>query len=143
MKKINSDGAFSQSIKFPSIFHFVDLKMTVKHENVIAEITEIFERMHARLDHRFQQLIRQINSHTNSSYKQSKFNDKIKDNFVFILENNICIFSPNNQKQLEENIKNFGRLTVSINFNSGMRSCESMCMLLAFNHSFLSSSFLC
>jgi hypothetical protein len=66
--KKKSDGAFSQSIKF---------KMTLKNTNVIHEMNEIFDRMHARLDHRFQQLIRQINIHTNSinySRKKSKFN---------------------------------------------------------------------
>jgi len=51
--------------------------MTLKNTSVIHEMNEIFDRMHARLDHRFQQLIRQINIHTNStnySRKNSKVN---------------------------------------------------------------------
>jgi hypothetical protein len=49
--------------------------MTHKNANVFHEITEIFDRMHARLDHRFQQLIRQLNSH---SHQKSILNSKIK-----------------------------------------------------------------
>jgi hypothetical protein len=38
---------------------------------IIEEIHDIFERMHARLDYRFQQLIRQVN-------RKSKLNSLIK-----------------------------------------------------------------
>jgi hypothetical protein len=40
---------------------------------VIEEINEIFERMHAKLDYRFQQLIRQVN-------RKSKFESSLKKN---------------------------------------------------------------
>jgi len=121
--------------------------MTLKNMNVIHEITEIFERMHARLDHRFQQLIRQINSHTNStnhSHKKSKFNYKIKlifKNFYFISDDITIVFHPINQIQLEEKINNFGRLTISTTVNH-TRLCESVCILLTFDHSLLLFSFL-
>jgi hypothetical protein len=51
--------------------------MTLKNGNIIHEMNQIFEQMHARIDQRYQQLIRQINSHSNStihSHKNSKFN---------------------------------------------------------------------
>lgn len=116
--------------------------MTLKNTNVVNEINEIFERMHARLDHRFQQLIRQINIHTNSSRRKSKFNHRKYSNIflIFISDNSSVIFSPINQKQLEETINNFGHITTSINLN-GMQPCESMYMHMAFNHLFLFTLF--
>jgi hypothetical protein len=104
---------------------------------IIEEIHDIFERMHARLDYRFQQLIRQVN-------RKSKLNSLIKKNqsemFVFISEETTFSFSPINQIQLEENIHKFGRLTVSTSLNN-IERCESVCMHLTLNHSCLFSFF--
>jgi hypothetical protein len=51
--------------------------MTLTNTIIIQEMNEIFERIHARIDQRYQQLTRQINSHSSSmihSHKYSKFN---------------------------------------------------------------------
>ncbi|CAF3733414.1 unnamed protein product, partial [Rotaria sordida] len=80
-------------------------KMTLKNTNIVYEMEEIFEQMHARLDQRFQQLIRQVNIHSNSMIRTPKNRD-------FAL-----MFCPIKQKQLEENINHFGRLTISKSLN--------------------------
>jgi len=58
---------------------------------VIEEINEIFERMHAKLDYRFQQLIRQVN-------RKSKFESSLKKkinlkSFFYVRWNDIEFFS--------------------------------------------------
>ncbi|CAF1630222.1 unnamed protein product [Adineta ricciae] len=60
---------------------------------------QVFERIHARLDLRFQQLIRQIHAY---SHKKTK---------------PILNFSPTNQFQLEEIIAKLGHITVSTTLN--------------------------
>ncbi|CAF1149461.1 unnamed protein product [Rotaria sp. Silwood1] len=75
--------------------------MPPKNTNIIDEMNEIFERMHARLDQRFQQLIRQVNIHSNAMIHSQKHKDIT------------LVFCPVKQKQLEENINDFGCLTLS------------------------------
>ncbi|CAF2499089.1 unnamed protein product [Rotaria sp. Silwood2] len=79
--------------------------MTHKNTNIIYEMDEIFERMHARLDQRLQQLIRQVNTHSNSMIHSQKN------------RNIALVFCPVKQKQLEEYIDNFGCLTPSKSLN--------------------------
>jgi hypothetical protein len=120
--------------------------MTLKNTNIIDEMDKIFERMHARLNQRFRQLIQQVNSQKISmihSCKKSKFNSKIKHKTTIELclisdDDTTIFFCPINEIQLEQSIDNFGCLTVSTSFND-LQRCESVCMLSAFNHSFLLS----
>ena len=46
--------------------------MTLENWNTIHEMDQVFERLHARLDLRFQQLIRQMHA---CSHKKSKFSN--------------------------------------------------------------------
>ena len=96
--------------------------MTFQNCQLIEEIYYAFERIHARLDSRCQQLIREVNSHSHHSPRKSKFQDETT-----------LVFSTINQRQLEENINRFGRLIVATSLNNTDR-CESVCMYLAFNH---------
>ena len=51
--------------------------MTFHKTELVEEIHDVFERIHARLDARCQQLIRQVNSHTNHFYRKSNSNSSI------------------------------------------------------------------
>lgn len=64
--------------------------MTLKNINVIHEMTEVFERMHAKLDQRFQKLLRQVNSHSNSTnYSQNKSKFKSIKKLTFDFDMNL------------------------------------------------------
>lgn len=96
--------------------------MTFQNCQLIEEISYAFERIHARLDSRCQQLIREVNRHSHHSPRKIKFQDETT-----------LVFSPINQRQLEENINRFGRLIVSTSL-SNIDRCDSMCMYLEFDH---------
>lgn len=87
--------------------------MMFQNYRLTEEIYDVFERIHARLDSRCQQLIR-----------KTKFQNETT-----------LVFTPMNQRQLEENIDGFGRLIVSTSLNNIDR-CESVCLDLAFHHCF-------
>ena len=113
--------------------------MTLTNTIIIQEMNEIFQRIHARIDQRYQQLTRQINSQSNSmihSHKNSKINLTNRIIFqvlFFISDITTIVFSPVNQSQLEETIKNFGRIITSTSIID-IERCESVFMLFAFNH---------
>ena len=49
-------------------------KMTLENWNTIHEMDQVFQRIHARLDLRFQQLIRQIHAYSHKKSNFSKVN---------------------------------------------------------------------
>ncbi|CAF4249816.1 unnamed protein product [Rotaria socialis] len=86
--------------------------MAKQNTNIGSEMNETFEKMHLRLDQRFQQLNRQVNIHS-TSLLHSRKNSGTP-----------LVFSPIHQRRLEEAINNFGRLTISTSLNNIQR-CDT------------------
>ncbi|CAF4566239.1 unnamed protein product, partial [Rotaria magnacalcarata] len=87
-------------------------QMAQQNTNIGSEMNDIFEKMHLRLDQRFQQLNRQVNIHS-SSLLHSRKNSGTP-----------LSFSPIHKRRLEEAINNFGLLTISTSLND-IRRCDT------------------